>query len=99
MKKRLALFAVLLAVTTAAWTHEGHVHHILGTVQEVEGNTAVVELRDGKRHTVEFTAKTRFTKGSKEASLADVRPGVRVSVDLADDSRTARSVKIGAAAK
>ena len=51
---------------------------VAGTVQSVSGSSFVVQGMDGAKHTVTTTSSTTFHKGRAQASLSDVKQGVRV---------------------
>ena len=51
---------------------------VAGTVQSVSGSSFVVQGRDGAKHTVTTTSSTTFRSGRSQASLSDVKQGVRV---------------------
>ncbi|HWC37587.1 MAG TPA: DUF5666 domain-containing protein, partial [Acidimicrobiales bacterium] len=51
---------------------------VAGTVQSVSGSSFVVQGVDGAKHTVTTTSATTFHKGGSQASLSDVKQGVRV---------------------
>ena len=51
---------------------------VAGTVQSVSGPSFVVQGVDGAKHTVTTSGSTTFRKGRSQASLADVKQGVRV---------------------
>jgi hypothetical protein len=51
---------------------------VAGTVQSVSGSSFVVQGVDGAKHTVTTTSSTTFRKGRSQASLSDVKQGVRV---------------------
>jgi hypothetical protein len=51
---------------------------VAGTVQSVSGQSFVVQGADGAKHTVTTTGSTTFHQGRSQASLSDVKQGVRV---------------------
>jgi hypothetical protein len=51
---------------------------VAGTVQSVTGSSFVVQGPDGANHTVTTTGGTTFRQGRNQASLSDVKQGVRV---------------------
>ena len=96
---RLALcLSLLLCIATLAFAHEGF-DHVMGTVVKTSGN--VLTVNTGKANVdVKLDEKTELTMNSQKAQLADLKPGVRVVVDIPEGSKDkiAHSVKIGAAA-
>jgi hypothetical protein len=91
----LAVTVALLAVPVFA--HEGFVH-VLGTVAKISGNILTVNTAKGNVD-VKLNEKTEFTKDGQKALLADMKPGMRVVVDVPEGAKEkiAHSVKIGAA--
>ena len=84
----LAAVAVLavLAVPEALFAHG---KKIMGTVTAVDAGSIEVKTTDGKTAKVSLTDKTKYMKGEKAAANGDVKPGLRVSVHLADDGTAA----------
>jgi hypothetical protein len=94
----LWLSLLLLSVATTVFAHEGF-DHVMGTVVKTSGN--VLTVNTGKANVdVKLDEKTELTKNSQKAEIADLKPGVRVVVDIPEGSkaRIAHSVKIGVAA-
>lgn len=100
------LFVVLLIATLAAgaastaspaFAHGGKSHQLLGTVKSLHENHLVVTATDGHEATVTLTETTRYEKDKKPATRAALVAGVRVSIQLTEDDKTAVKVKIGAA--
>ena len=104
----LAIVLTAVAVVglgVSAHAHDGHDHgkKVMGTVKAVhaEMNHVQITTKDGKTAEFHVDANTKYYKGSTSASLADLAPGTRITVDTkADGQRTvATVVRIGAAAK
>jgi predicted MarR family transcription regulator len=95
MLKIASLFLVSLLVAASALAHGGHSHTILGTVKVVNDGHLLVTTKDGKEVTVHLTAGTKYTKADRRAKRSDLVPGSRVSIQLAKDSKSAETVKIG----
>ena len=92
---RLVLLSLItLAVAATALAHGGHKHQFLGTVKALHANHLVVDTTDGKEVTFTLTEKTRYTKGTAAATKADLKEGVRVSVYVENDGKTATTIKI-----
>jgi hypothetical protein len=94
MKRIAAVSLLLLLAATSALAHGGHVHNILGTVKSVQASQLVVEKNDGGEMIVLLTDATKYEKGGQPAAHADLAAGTRVSVHLANDSKTAVTIKI-----
>lgn len=91
----LAVMAALLAAPVFA--HEGFVH-VLGTVAKISGNIVTVTTAKGNVD-VKLNDKTEFTKDGQKALLVDLKPGMRVVIDIPEGAKEkiAHSVKIGIA--
>jgi len=89
-----------LTFAALALAHGGF-DHVTGTVLTVSNNVITVQTAKGKQD-VKLDSKTEFTKGSQKATQADILPGMRVVVDIPEESKDkppiAHSVKIGVAA-
>jgi hypothetical protein len=96
---RKTILALLLLATTSLFAHGGHVHNVLGTVKTVQATQLVLQKTDGSDMTVVVNAATKYEMGGNPATSADLVSGARVSVHLADDSKTAVMVKIAAPKK
>lgn len=94
MKRIAALSLLLLLAATTALAHGGHLHNILGTVKSVQASQLVIEKNDGSEVTVLLTDATKVEKGGQPASRADLVAGTRVSVYVANDSKTAVTIKV-----
>ncbi|HEX6099859.1 MAG TPA: DUF5666 domain-containing protein [Thermoanaerobaculia bacterium] len=92
---RLLIAAIVtLALAATALAHGGHKHQFLGTVKALHENQLVVTTTDDQEVTFTLTDKTRYTKGAAAATKADLKAGVRVSVHVENDGKTATAVKI-----
>ena len=97
------IFVLLLIATFAAtfggtaFAHGGKSHLLLGTVKELHENHLVVTATDGHQATVALAKTTKYEKDMKPAPRAALVAGVRVSIQLTEDNKTAVKVKIGAA--
>jgi len=94
---KLLSIALLIAPGTAAWAHGGF-DHVIGTVAAVSGNILTVKTTKGNVD-VKLDNKTEFSKGDAKAQASDLKPGIRVIVDIPEGSKEkiAHSVKVGAA--
>jgi hypothetical protein len=102
MKLRLnaiIIISLLLACAPQIFAHGGF-DHVTGILVTTERNVLTVRTAKGDV-TVTLDAKTEITRNDKPAQVADLKPGVRVVVDIPEGSKTklAHSVKIGTAAK
>lgn len=94
---KMSLAGLLLAVAAPLFAHNGF-DHIGGTVAKVSGNVLTVKTSAGNVD-VKLDDKTALTKNNQKAQLSDLTPGIRVLVDVPEESKdkVAHAVKIGAA--
>ena len=94
---RIRFLAVLLCLATALplLAHAGHQHHFLGTVKSLAGDQLTIVTPEGKDAAFTLTATTAYLREGATASRTDLTPGTRVAVAVADDGKTAVSVKLG----
>jgi hypothetical protein len=101
MKRRrniiTSLLTLLLVCTAQIFAHGGF-DHVIGTVVKLENNVLTVKTAKGDA-TVKLDAKTEITRNDHAAQTADLKPGVRVVVDIPEGSKTkiAHSIKLGTA--
>jgi hypothetical protein len=98
MRKILIFLLVAAIATGAAFAHGGSSHRLLGTVQELHEDHLVVKATDGHEVTVKLTKTTQYEKDKKAVTRSALKAGVRVSIDLTEDNKSAVKVKVGAAA-
>jgi hypothetical protein len=90
---RLALF--VLALTTPALAHDGHIHkRLFGTVVSVSEQRIEIADRDGKDHGIRVTKQTRVLRGSASVPLEEARAGERVVVGVSSDKPPYTAVEI-----
>ena len=86
LRTRLALAAALIALLAAPVAVLAHGKgHVKGTVNTVDASSVDVKTADGKSQKVTLTDKTKYMKGDAAAAAADVKPGMRIVIHLADD--------------
>lgn len=92
------ILTVVLALAPAVFAHGGF-DHVIGTVVQSSNTTLTVKTTKGNVD-VKLDDKTEISKGDQKALPADLKPGLRVIVDIPEGSKDkpAHSVKIGAAA-
>jgi hypothetical protein len=95
---KLLSIALLVSSAPAVFAHGGF-DHVTGTVAAVSGNVLTVKTTKGNVD-VKLDDKTEISKGDVKALASDLKPGVRVVVDIPEGSKDkiAHSVKVGAAA-
>jgi hypothetical protein len=93
-----SLLGLLLACAAQIFAHGGF-DHVTGILVTTEKNVLTVRTAKGDV-TVTLDAKTEITRDDKPAQAADLKPGVRVVVDVPEGSKTkvAHSIKLGVAA-
>ena len=96
---RNIIITSLLLASVALFAHGGF-DHVTGTVVKLDNNVLTIKTAKGDVP-VTLDAKTEITSGDHAAQTADLKPGVRVVVDIPEGSKTklAHSVKIGTAGK
>jgi hypothetical protein len=94
----LALAVTLFVLALPVFAHGGF-DHVIGTVVKVANNILTVKTTKGNVD-VKLDDKTELTKNDQKALVTDLKPGVRVVVDIPEGSKDkiAHSVKIGVAA-
>jgi predicted metal-binding membrane protein len=91
---RRSLFAALAALAMVAWvgtvsfakddaTHEG-------TVVSVADGKLTMADKDGKEHSHDIAATTPITLNGKEAKLADLKKGDKVTVSMGADRKVTK---------
>jgi hypothetical protein len=94
----LSLAVMLIALAAPIFAHGGF-DHVMGTVVKVANNVLTVKTTKGNVD-VKLDDKTEITKNDQKALVVDLKPGVRVIVDIPEGNKEklAHSVKIGTAA-
>jgi Cu/Ag efflux protein CusF len=92
---------LLFTATATVSAHEGHGHHLMGTVIAVEAARLDLTTTEGKAASVGITAETKVFKGKTQASVADIKKGARVMIDTdgATEHPKAVTIYLGADAK
>jgi hypothetical protein len=101
MNKKIATAFIMAAVlATTLLAHGGHAHKVLGTIKSLKDNARLtVTTKDKKEVIVKLTQKTKITHGSDVVNRSHLKAGTRVSIELADDGKTATAIKIGGTVK
>ena len=89
---------VAVAISAAAWAHEGHAHKVMGTVTMAAADHVMIETTDGKDETITVNAKTKVVRGKTAIKSADIKPGTRVVATVESEKApfVATEVQVGA---
>ena len=95
---RFKYIVISAALAAALAVAHGGFEHVQGTVSKADASVLTVKTARGDV-SVKLNGKTEITKDGKAALPADLKPGLRVVVDIPEDDKTmtAHSVKIGVA--
>ena len=92
--KRFLAFALLFVAATA-FAHGGHQHQFLGTVKALTNAQLVITTTAGKDAEFLMTSATAVTRDGSPVARTELTSGRRVAVYVANDGKTAVSVKVG----
>ena len=99
MKRTAAslVFVAALAVPALLLAHEGHSHHVMGTVKSITATNIEVKDADGKVVSCQLTADTQYRREEKPVTAADIMIGERVVVEASevDGKMIAKLVQLG----
>lgn len=95
----LSLVSAFALMGTITFAH-GDAVHVSGTVTQINGRSVTVQPVAKGAKVVTFTVAdhTEIDRGKKVASLADLKVGDRVVVEIPKGKTEAESIKIGTAA-
>src|SRR5260370_21075779 len=95
----LGIILIVIGASAPAFAHGGF-DHVRGTVVKVANNVLTVKTAKGNVD-VKLDNQTNLIRNDQKGQLVDLKPGVRVIVDVPEGSkdRIAHSVKIGALTK
>jgi hypothetical protein len=99
--KRVVLSVVSAVALMGAVTFaHGDAVHVTGTVAQINGKSVTVQPVKKGAKAVTFTVAdhTEIDRGTKVASLADLKVGDRVVVEIPKGKSEAESIKIGVGA-
>jgi hypothetical protein len=80
-------------ISWLAFSH-GNFDHVAGTVTKTGNQTITVQTAKGEVD-IKLTPKTEITKEARRFSAAEIKPGMRVVIDVPRGSKEAHSVKVG----
>jgi len=100
MKRTMAIFALLFALSSIVFAH-GNEKHVMGTVTSISDSSIAVETTAKKTVLVSLSTATKFIKSGSPATLKDLRVGDRVVIHAtgAEDKLVASEVRFGTMAK
>jgi hypothetical protein len=90
----ISFVVVFVMAGALLFAHEGN-EHVRGVVTQVSPQSITVQTTDKKTAILKVTAKTTFQLAGKPATLADLKVGDRVVVDVPEKSSDALLVQIG----
>ena len=98
MKRALLGLAAAFALMGAVTLAHGNAVHVRGVVTQINGRSVTVQpvAKGAKGVTFTVADHTEIDKGAKVASLADLKVGDRVVVEIPKGKTEAESIKIGA---
>ena len=96
--KFTATALAFLAAGTIALAH-GDNDHVRGTVTQISAQGITIQTTAKAARTLALNDKTTFEKSRHKATLADLKIGDRVVVDVPKGTNEARVVQFGAAPK
>jgi hypothetical protein len=94
----MATVLAFLAAGAIALAH-GDNDHVRGTVTQISAQGITIQTTAKATRTLALNDKTTFEKGGHKATLADLKVGDRVVVDVPKKTSEARLVQFGAAPK
>jgi Domain of unknown function (DUF5666) len=97
MRIMATLFAVL-AAGTITLAH-GDNDHVRGTVTQISAQGITIQTTAKATRTLALSDKTTFEKSGRKATLADLKVGDRVVIDVPKKTNEALEVQFGAPAK
>jgi len=100
MKRTLAAFALMLALSAVAFAH-GNEKHVMGTVTSISDNSITVETTSKKTVTVTVSPATKFQKSGSPAALKDLKVGDKVVIHATgpEEKLVATEVRFGTMTK
>ena len=91
-RSSLLLCATLLAAPAIV---QAHTHKtLMGTVKAMDSAKIELTLKNGKVQAIPLAKNTMIMRGSEMVGADQVKPGMRAVVVLAEDDRTAETIKI-----
>ncbi len=91
------VFVAALTVPALLLAHEGHTHHVMGTVNAISATNIDVKDSTGKVVSCQLTADTKYRREETNVTAADIMVGERVVVEAAetDGKMIAKLVLLG----
>ena len=97
MKQSIVTLVSIAAIVSTVFAHGGN-PHVMGTVTSIDEKTIEVKTEEGKTVSAHLTKETKYTKGDKAATRADVKVGMRAVLHLEGkgEHQTVHEVKLAA---
>jgi len=96
--KIIALFFALLSTGAVVMAH-GDNDHVRGTVTQISAQEITIQTTGKATKTLTLNDRTTVEKNRQKATLADLKVGDRVVIDVPKNTNEARVIQFGAAAK
>jgi ribosomal protein S1 len=96
---RILAIALALLATGASVIAHGDNDHVRGTVTQVSAQGITIQTTGKATRTLTLNDKTVFEKSGRKATLADLKVGDRVVVDVPKNTNEAVEIQFGAAPK
>lgn len=98
MTVRLTGFALMLfcliGIARLLSAHDGHGHHVLGTLTALHDHQMVVMTTSGRTATIQLDRTTRYRTASGATSREMLQPGDRVVVDVTVEANGLRAAEL-----
>jgi hypothetical protein len=98
MKHASSLLLSSLLLTPSLLSAHTH-KRVMGTVKSIDAARIEVAQKNGKNLSIPLAKNTMFMRGKAMVSADQVKPGIRVVVVLAEDDKTAETIKFEPASK
>lgn len=81
----LVAMAVSIATGSVLRAHPGHEQKVLGTVTMAASDHVMLKDPEGKDHTIQINADTKFVRAKTAMKASDIKVGMRVVVTAETD--------------
>ncbi len=82
MRRLLAVLAILMTVAfPVVLAHEGHAHHVMGTVNKIVPDWLEVKDTSGNLVSCKLTSETKYRRGDSPVTVSEIKVGDRVMIE------------------